>query len=121
SMLLGKYLAAVAWALPVGLVSSTLSLLIMTPDGLLQLMWVMWRLVVLSCFGYAATFLLIGVLFPKRSMVVAIFYVFVFEVAMAMVPALVNLLTIQHRLRNLLIRWWPEGNMYTPEMEVFFG
>ena len=41
--------------------------------------WVQWLLVTLSCFGYAAAFSLIGVMFPKRTMVFGVVYAILFE------------------------------------------
>ena len=38
-------------------------------------------------------------------MVLGIIYAIVFEMALALVPAAVNLLTVQYRLRCLLVRW----------------
>ena len=60
--------------------------------------------------GGGHLFTLIGVVFPKRAMVVGVFYTLAFEVFLAMIPAVVNLLTIQFRLRCLLVRWmnWDE-------------
>lgn len=105
SVLLGKYLLAVTWALPAGLISSTLSALIMVESDRFRLVWVMGVLVMLSCLAYAAVFVLLGTLFPKRAMVIGVFYALVFEVVLASIPAAVNLITVQFRLRSLLIRW----------------
>jgi hypothetical protein len=58
----------------------------------------------LSCVAYAAVFLLIGVIIPKRAMVIGVIYAIVFEVGAAFIPAAVNLITIQHRLRCILVR-----------------
>jgi hypothetical protein len=110
SVLLGKYLVAVTWTVPAGLIAATLGSLIGAETDVFRLIWVQWRLVVLSCLAYAAAFSLIGVLFPKRAMVIGVFYAIVIEVVLASIPAAVNLLTIQYRLRCLFVRWldWDE-------------
>jgi ABC-type transport system involved in multi-copper enzyme maturation permease subunit len=103
--LFGKYLVAVTWTVPAGLVSSALGVIIFSQVEWIDLIWIQWRLVVLSCLAYAAAFTLIGVLFPKRAMVVGVFYTILFEFVLASVPAAVNVLTVQYRLRCLLVRW----------------
>lgn len=126
SVLFGKYLAAVAWTIPAGIVSSTLCVLILAKSNQVSMIWVQWRLVVLSCFAYAAVFTLIGTIAPKRAMVVGIFYTIAFEVVLTWVPAAVNLLTIQFRLRCLLVRWlgWDVSQIpgrNNPVFVAYFG
>ncbi len=104
SVLLGKYLVAVSWALPVGLISATLGSLVLGSDNMRQLILVQCGLVCLSCFAYSAVFLLIGVVAPKRAMVMGVVYAVGVEVIAAFIPAAVNMLTIQHRLRCVLVR-----------------
>jgi hypothetical protein len=124
AVLLGKYLVAVAWTIPAALLATAVGALIMADANVLQLIWVQWRLVVLSCLAYAAVFVLIGVLFPKRAMVLGVFYAIVFEVVLASIPAAVNLLTVQYRLRCLLVRWldWDERlGDEAPLFRAYFG
>jgi predicted membrane channel-forming protein YqfA (hemolysin III family) len=104
AVLLGKYLVAVTWALPVGLTSAILSSVVMADTELPRMVAVQSGLAALSCIAYAAVFLLIGVLAPKRAMVFGVVYAVGVEVGAAFIPAAVNLLTIQHRLRCLLVR-----------------
>jgi ABC-type transport system involved in multi-copper enzyme maturation permease subunit len=125
SVLFGKYLVAVTWTLPAGLLASALSVLVIARTDYFNMIWIQWRLVTLSCFAYGAVFTLIGVMFPKRAMVVGVFFTIVFEVVLAWVPAAVNLMTIQFRLRCLLARWLgldktmvPSGN---PVLLAYFG
>lgn len=124
AVLLGKYLVAVSWTIPAGLLASTLALLAMSPNDLFHLMWVQWLLVIGSCFSYAAVFTLIGVIWPKRAMVFGVFYVVVVEALLSMIPAVVNLLTVQFRLRCLFVRWMEfhessVGN--SPVFRAYFG
>ena len=124
SVLLGKYLIAVAWTLPAGLIAATFSLLVLFPKDLWHLLWVQWLLVACSCFSYASVFILIGVLFPKRTMAFAVFYAILFEVVLASIPAVVNMFTVQFRLRNLLVRWmdWDaELARNATAYEAYFG
>ncbi|MEM9658460.1 MAG: hypothetical protein AAF961_08875 [Planctomycetota bacterium] len=113
ALLLGKYLAAVAWVLPAALVGLTLSLAIaQTGDN-----WRLWsaiaRITCLSVPAYAAIYLVIGALFSKRAMVYAVAYSLVFELIVSKVPAVINKLTVQYRLVNLWFDWadikFPEG------------
>jgi hypothetical protein len=121
---LGKYLVAVAWTVPAGLISAAAALRIMAPHNWLELLGVQSSLVTLSCLAYGAAYSLIGVLVPKRAMVTCVFYTVTLEVILVWVPAAVNLLTIQFRLRCLLVRWmgWDativKGN---PVFEAYFG
>ena len=124
AVLLGKYLVAVSWSLPVGLFSAIAGVLVFQREHTAQLIAAETGLVALSCLSYSAIFLLIGVIAPKRAMVTAILYAVVFEIALALIPAAVNLLTVQYRLRCLLVRWtdmessMTEGN---PVFAAYFG
>jgi ABC-type transport system involved in multi-copper enzyme maturation permease subunit len=105
ALLLGKYLAAVTWVLPAALVGASMAIAAaQTGDG-----WRIWRTVTglacLSCPAYAAVFLLLGTLFPRRAMVIAVAYTLVFELVISFVPAMINKLTVQYRLRALLVDW----------------
>jgi len=124
SVMLGKYLLAVFWTMPAGLIATTLSSLIIAKSEALHLMWAQWGLVILSCVAYAAIFVLIGALFPKRAMVIGVFYAIVFEVVLASVPAAVNLLTVQYRLRCLFVRWleWDKRDAASgPLFQAYLG
>lgn len=106
AMLLGKYLAGVAWVIPAALAGLLLSLVILGPEDFLRLLVTMIGLTILACPSYAAAYLLIGVLFPQRAMVLAVAYSLIFEVVISWIPAMVNQLTVQWRLRSLLCYWY---------------
>ncbi|EMI23017.1 membrane protein [Rhodopirellula maiorica SM1] len=110
-VLLGKYLTAVAWTLSAAITAITLCVLIIGPAAGFQMWWVMCVLAVLSCFAHAALYVLIGVLFYKRTMVSAVFYTLAIEYGVSFVPALINKFTINYRLRGLLAQWmgWEEA------------
>ena len=112
AVLLGKYLAAVTWVVPAALVGLTISVAIAPLEETWRIWWAMARLVFLSCPAYAAIYLVLGVMFPKRSMVIAVAYTLIFELLASFVPALINTLTVQYRLRSLFVYWtdFPLGN-----------
>jgi ABC-type transport system involved in multi-copper enzyme maturation permease subunit len=120
-ILLGKYLAAVAWTAMLALISLTLSVAIIRPEEGTFFTWLaLARLVVLSCFAYGAIYVLLGVLFLRRGMLAAVAYTVVFEVLVAFIPAVINQFTVQYHLRCLLIRWmdWPA---VPPGFRALFG
>ncbi len=113
SVLLGKYLAAIAWVLPATVVGVSLSVLfirlaggsLQAPGTAFRLWFAMLRLNCLSVPAYAAVYLMLGTLFTQRAMVVSVAYTLIFELAVGFVPALINKLTIQYRLRALFLTW----------------
>lgn len=136
SLLLGKYLMAVVWAICVCWIAMTLAVTITevlhntldpditqkfgptqqsevdNPDGApsvglptaFDIWWVYTVLIVLAAFSYAALFLLFGVIFHRRSMVLAVAYIIFFEFGVAFVPAVVNKITMQHHLTSMAVK-----------------
>ncbi len=104
-VLLGKYLTAVIWTLSAALVSISACIAVMGSYGGFRLWSVMCIVAVLSCFAHASLYVLIGLLFYRRTMVTAVFYTLLIEWGMSWVPALANKLTINYRLRGLLADW----------------
>jgi ABC-type transport system involved in multi-copper enzyme maturation permease subunit len=111
NVLLGKYLAAVTWALSAALASLFLAVIIMPTPEATRVGWVIAWIALLSCPAYAAVYLLIGILFPKRSMVIAVAYTLVFELIISLIPAIINTLTVQYRIRSLLYYWGEMGDV----------
>lgn len=110
AVLLGKYLAAVTWVLPAAILGLTLAVpLTITADTRdgdpLMFWWAMARLVCLSCPAYSAIFLLLGIINPRRAMVLAVAYSLIFELVISFIPAVINKITVQYRLRALMIDW----------------
>lgn len=110
AVLLGKYLAAVTWVLPAALLGLTLAVpLTITSETRagdpLMLWWAMARLVCLSCPAFSAIFLLLGIINPRRAMVLAVAYSLIFELIISWIPAVINKITVQFRLRALMIDW----------------
>ncbi len=102
---LGKYLTSVAWTYSAAVASCTGCVLVMGQMGSLRLWVVMNLLSLLSCIAHAALYLLIGVIFYRRTMVTAVAYTLTIEYGLSFVPALANKLTINYRLRGLLAEW----------------
>ncbi|WP_436716022.1 hypothetical protein U8335_28195 [Roseiconus lacunae] len=111
SVLVGKYLAAVIWTLTSTLTALTISCCVVGTEIGNELWWVLAKLCVLSCVAHAALYLLIGCLFYRRTMVAAVVYMMAVEFVASFIPALVNKLTINYRLRGLLADWmqWEEA------------
>ena len=65
----------------------------------------MARLVCLAGPAYGAVYLVIGTILPRRAIVLAVGYTLVFELVISFVPAVINKLTVQYRLRSLFVRW----------------
>jgi ABC-type transport system involved in multi-copper enzyme maturation permease subunit len=111
TVLLGKYLTAIIWTLSAALVSVTLCMLIVGAIGGPKLWLVMCVLASLSCIAHAAIYVLIGVMFHRRTMATAVAYTLGIEYALSLIPALANKLTVNYRLRGLLAGWmdWEEA------------
>jgi ABC-type transport system involved in multi-copper enzyme maturation permease subunit len=113
AVLLGKYLASILWVLPAALAGTTFAVLVIyrSSDGMAapgvarEVWWTIARLSCLSVPSYSAIYLALGTIFTKRAMVMAVAYTLIFELVVSWVPALINKLTIQYRLRALFFNW----------------
>ena len=105
AVLLGKYLAGVVWVMSAAIVGLTISWMSATGEEGWQPWLVNLKLTLLSCPAYAAIYLAIGTVMPKKAMVVAVAYTLIFELVISFVPAVINTLTVQFRLRTLLFEW----------------
>jgi ABC-type transport system involved in multi-copper enzyme maturation permease subunit len=102
---LGKYLIGVIWTFSAAVVATTECVVLLGFSGGLRLWIVMVVLSLLSCIAHAAFYLLIGVIFYRRTMVTAVAYTLAIEYGLSFVPAQANKLTINYRLRGLLAHW----------------
>jgi len=118
-VLFGKYLTAVVWTLSAALVSIAICVLLIGGDMMLKTWWIMSGLAVLSCLAHAAIFVLIGVIFYRRTMVTAVFYTMVVEYGLSFVPAMVNKFTINYRLRGLLANGMGWENVRSNAENIF--
>ncbi|TWU44506.1 ABC-2 family transporter protein [Rubripirellula tenax] len=118
-VLFGKYLTAVAWTTSAALIAASACVLVIGGPEMHRMWCVMSALVLLSCFAHAAVFLLIGVVFYRRTMVSAVAYTMVVEYGLSFIPALVNKFTINYRLRGLLANWMEWENVRTNAENIF--
>lgn len=118
-VLFGKYLTAVVWTLSAALVSISACVLLIGTDSMVRMWCVMSALAVLSCFAHAAIFLLLGVIFYRRTMVSAVLYTVFVEYVLSFVPAIVNQLTVNYRLRGLLASWMNWDSVRSNAENVF--
>ena len=85
-----------------------------------RLWFTMVRLSVLSAMAYSALYLMIGAMFPRRAMVFCVFYTGLVEVVLSLLPAIINRLTIQYRLRSLMINWAEPAGRDQMQNNIFF-
>ena len=130
AVIVGKFLVAITWVLPATLVGTTLSILVTWLAGtslaeqqvVFRTWWAMVRLCCLSVPAYAAIYLALGTIFTKRAMVISVAYTLVFELLVSFVPALINKLTIHHRLRALFLQWAeidPQASGFSGSVDLF--
>jgi ABC-type transport system involved in multi-copper enzyme maturation permease subunit len=105
AVLLGKYLAAVTWVIPPAIISLLIAVWLPGTGDEYRIAKAMIGLVLLSCPAYAAIYTLLGVLMPRRAMVLAVAYTLLFELIISFVPAVINKMTVQYRLRALAASW----------------
>jgi ABC-type transport system involved in multi-copper enzyme maturation permease subunit len=105
NVLIGKYLVALTWALSAALAGLFVAVAIMPYGDSPRIGLTIGFITLLSCPAYAAVYLLLGTLFPKRSMVIAVAYTLVFELIISFIPAIINTFTVQYRIRTLLSLW----------------
>ncbi len=104
-LLLGKFLVAFTWGYSAALIALTGATAFMSVTSKFAVWWPMAVLSGLSCLAYSGVFLFVGAIFPKRAMVFSVMYAAIVEVVLGIIPAIVNRLTVQYRLRSLLLRW----------------
>lgn len=106
SVLIGKYLVGVTWGITAALAGTAMCVYIADlPQGFMHLFKPLAFLVLVGCPAYGAVYTLIGAIMPRRAMVIAVVYSLVFEGVISLVPALINKVTVQFRLRSLMVRW----------------
>jgi len=118
ALLLGTFVAAVAWTAAVAILALCLAL---ATSGIAH----PWRrfplfaaLVGLSCLGRAALFALPAVIVPKRALVASVGVAIVVEYLAGFLPAVVNQLTVSLRLRSLLVQGMGWGRQMPADMQL---
>jgi ABC-type transport system involved in multi-copper enzyme maturation permease subunit len=110
ALLFGKHLYAVSRTVLMATITLVLCLAIGGFYTEIRYLLVMLVLILLGSLAYGSIYVFIGILIPRRAMVVAVIYSGV-EFLVSLIPALINRLTVQYRLRSLLIEWmdWAES------------
>lgn len=122
SVLLGKYLTAIAWTTLAGWTSATVCVLIARPENGLRLWCTIVALVAIASVSYGALYALFGVWLHRRAMVLAVAYTLIFELLVSLIPAVINKCTVQYRLRGLFVTWMDWRNLFPDDAkEVFLG
>jgi hypothetical protein len=118
ALLLGTYVAAVAWTFAVSLaaLAGTLAAARVAEPG--RLAAVIAPLALLSCLGRAALFALPAVLVPKRALVASVAAALVVEYLAGFLPAIINQFTVSLRLRSLLVSWMGWRDKLPVELEL---
>ena len=103
--------------------SAILCVSIARPEMGLRLLWCLSALVGFSCLAYGALYCLIGAFFHRRAMVIAVAYTLIFEFLVSLIPAMINKLTVQYRLRCLLVNWmeWSTDDSLPEGFELLLG
>jgi ABC-type transport system involved in multi-copper enzyme maturation permease subunit len=122
-LLIGKYLVAVTWGFTAAVVGASTAVVFANAVTPVQVWIGLVALSFLSCVSYSAVYLLVGVISPKRAMVFCVMYTGFVEVVLGFIPALVNRLTVQFRLRSLLVQWMPLNDdvRQMPSFSYVFG
>lgn len=118
ALLLGTYLAAVAWTSIVAILAAFLAVLVAHVPKPLPLVGMLAALVVLSTLGRAALFTLPAVILPKRALVASVAVALVVEYLAGFIPAVVNQATVSLRLRSLLVEWMGWRQKLPVEMQL---
>ena len=103
-LIVGKYLVALVWAVSSTLLGLWISIAIAAIDNKWHVFVTLTQITILSAMAYSALYMMIGTLFYRRAMIFCVAYTAGVELGMSFVPAVINRLTIQYRLRALLFQ-----------------
>jgi ABC-type transport system involved in multi-copper enzyme maturation permease subunit len=118
SLLIGTYLAAVAWTSAVAILAAVLAVSVSGVEHPAPLVGMLAALVVLSTLGRGALFALPAVILPKRALVASVAVALVVEYLAGFIPAVVNQATVSLRLRSLLVGWMGWRQKLPAEMQL---
>jgi ABC-type transport system involved in multi-copper enzyme maturation permease subunit len=118
----GKYLAIQAAVLPPTLLSLAVTWYLLRQPGSPGLLGAMAVAAGGATVAYNALFVLLGFLFPRRALVLALVYG-VFEFLVSLIPALINTITVTYYLRSLVRRLGPYTDVekLEPELQRMVG
>jgi ABC-type transport system involved in multi-copper enzyme maturation permease subunit len=105
AVLLGKYFNGVLWTAATAILGLTLAFYVGQPTvyDRTKLYAVLCLLICCSCCAYGAVYALLGVLFPRRAIVISVAYMLILEVLVSNIPAVISKVTIQFRLLSILL------------------
>ena len=106
-LLLGKYLVSVTWGTTAAWLGTFLSVALCGMNEPVRMMLSLSTLSLLSALAYSAVYMLVGAIFPKRAMVFCMMYTVIVELVFGSIPAVINRMTVQFRLRTLFVNWMP--------------
>ena len=106
-LLLGKFLVSVTWGTSAAWLGTMFSVALCGMDEQLRMLLSLLALSLLSAIAYSALYILVGAMFPKRAMVFCMMYTVIVELVFGSIPAVINRMTIQFRLRTLFVNWMP--------------
>ena len=106
-MLLGKFLVSVTWATTAAWLGTAFSVMLCGMDEKLRMLSSLTALSLLSALAYSAVYMLVGAIAPKRAMVFCMMYTVIVELVFGSIPAVINRMTVQFRLRTLFVNWMP--------------
>lgn len=110
-LVIGKYLVAFVWAVSSTLLGLWVAIAIADIHDKWNVLVTLTQITVLSAMSYSALYMMIGTLFYRRAMIFCVAYTAGVEIAMSFVPAVINRLTIQYRLRALLFNGMSKPKM----------
>jgi len=108
-LLMGKYIVAVVWASTAAIAGLTIAVRFSAQETMLQIWQYAAMLSILSSMSYAAVFMLIGTIFPQRAMLFCVVWTAAVEGFISLIPAIINRITVQYRLRSLFVHWVEPG------------
>lgn len=106
-LLLGKYLVSITWGTTAAWLGTVFSVGMCGMDEQLRMLSSLMALSLLSAVSYSAVYMLVGAIFPKRAMVFCMMYTVLVELVFGSIPAVINRMTVQFRLRTLFVNWMP--------------
>lgn len=109
-LLLGKYLVAIAWASTAAIAGLTIAVMFTGQATILRIWAGMAALSILSSMSYAAVYLVVGAIAPQRAMLFCVVWTAAVEGFMSFIPAMINRITVQYRLRTLFVDWVQPGD-----------
>ena len=101
AVLLGKYFAAATRTMVGTLMALALALLIVRPVDGWKIFLVLGFILAISSFSYAAVFVFLGAISPKRAMALAVSYSLVIEFLVPRFPAIISKLSLQFHIRSI--------------------